>query len=83
MGVLNLTQQEVGESKQNIVTPLREIHQQTLQGVLGYEAKLIIHVDRQPGKPGKIQKFSCRNFKFYVWHAEIHGENSELYKSWH
>lgn len=53
MGVLDLTQQEVCESKQNIITPLREIHQQTLQRILGYEAKLVIHVDRQPATQHK------------------------------
>lgn len=47
MRVVDLTQEEVGEAKQDIVSPVREIQQKTLQGILGNEAKLVIHVDSQ------------------------------------
>lgn len=53
VGVLDLTQQEVGESEQDVVTPVGEVHQQTLEGVLGYETQLIVHVDGQPSSPDK------------------------------
>lgn len=53
MSILDLTQQEVSESKQDVVTPFREIHQQTLQGILGYEPKLVIHVDSQSDEQDK------------------------------
>ena len=46
MSVLDLPQQEVGKSEQDVVTPVGEIHQQALQGILGYESQLVVHVDR-------------------------------------
>lgn len=48
--VLHLTQQEIGETEQHVVAPVGEIHQQALQGVLGYETQLVIHVDGQSGE---------------------------------
>lgn len=64
MGVLDLPQQEVTESKQDVVTPVREIHQKALQRILGYEAKLVVHVDCQSGKQdGEMSQFETQNIR--------------------
>ena len=55
VGVLDLPQQEVGEAEQDVVTPVGEIHQQTLQRVLGDESQLVIHVDGQPAQKNPDQ----------------------------
>lgn len=47
MCVLDLAQEEVGKAKQDIISPVRKIQQKTLQGILGNESKLVIHVDSQ------------------------------------
>lgn len=39
-----LAQKEMSVTKQDIFPPVREIEQQALQGVLGNQTKLIVHV---------------------------------------
>lgn len=46
--VLNLPQQETAVSQQHFFSPVGKVQQQTLQGILGYQTQLIVHVDGQP-----------------------------------
>lgn len=51
--VLHLTQQKVSVPEQHVLSPVGEVQQQTLQGILGNESEFIIHVDRQPAERRK------------------------------
>lgn len=46
--VSHLSDNEVDEARENVLTPLREIHHQGLEGSKGKATELLIHVDGQP-----------------------------------